>query len=171
MKKRTIILCCLAAAFLFLLGASGFRMKKKYDFRRTIAILPDFCLPQATDSVLFCNTQLKKGKPVVLMYFHSECDYCHVKAQQLQLKSEDMGDVQWVLVSYAEKDSLNKFVATYNLGDISSLVVLMDSQFSLYDCLQVPSIPTNYIYDRRHQLVAAKQKNAKLETIIRLANR
>ena len=170
MKKRTIILCCIITSFLFLLGASGFMMKQKHDFRQTIADIPAFCLPQVTDNLLFCNTQIAKDKPVLLIYLHPECDFCHAKAHQIQQKEVNTRDIQMVLVSFAERDSLVKFVETYNLTDMSGLVVLMDSQLLLYDRLQVASIPTTYIYDRRHRLVDVKQGAAKLEKLIQLAN-
>ena len=171
MNKRYIILGCIVTIFLAFLGASAFMMKKKQDFRRAIACIPGFCLPTVADSLLFCNTQLDKGKPVVVMYFHSECDFCQIKAQQLQQKSVNEWDIQWVMVSYAAKDSLNKFMETYNLDHIAGLVVLMDPQLSLYDRLQVKGIPTCFIYNRQHQLVAIKQGSTKLEQVIQLASR
>ena len=172
MKKRKIILCCFAAIFLALSGVSLFMMKKKRDFRRTIAVIPEFCLLQVVDSFPFCSAQLDKGKPVIMMYFHPECDFCHVKAQYLQKTSANgVGDIQWIMVSYAEKDSLIQFIETYNLDEISGLTVLLDSQLSLYDRLQVAGIPTSFIYDRRHRLVAVKRGETKLETMIRLAMR
>jgi len=170
MRKRTIILCCILALFLFLLGASGFLIKQKHDFCQTIAVLPDFCLPQAVDSTLFCSTQIAKDKPVLLMYMHPECDHCHRNAQQIQQKALNASDIQWVLVSYAAKDSLIKFMETYRLIDIQGLVVLMDSQLSLYDRLHVEYIPTSYIYNSRHRLVTVKRGAAiKLDKLIQLA--
>jgi thiol-disulfide isomerase/thioredoxin len=146
-------------------------MKQKYEFHQTIDDLFEFCLPCATDSTLFCSMQITKDKPVILMYFHPECDLCISKVQQIQQISEISGDIQWILVSFAEKDTLMKFMETYQLTDISNLVVLVDFQLSLHDHLQLASIPAIYIYDRRHQLVAVKRGSAKFEKIIQLAYR
>ena len=170
MKKHTIILYCFLAVFLALLGASVFLMKKKRDFRRSIAVMPEFCLPQARDSILFCSEQFEKGKPIVVMYFHPECDFCHAKAKQLQQGKGKVAEIKWVLVSYAERDSVKKFMETYGLADISNIVVLVDSQLYLYDRLHVEKIPTYFIYNRDHHLVPVKRGDSKLETIIRLAN-
>ena len=85
------------------------------------------------------------------MYFHPECDLCHAKAQQIQQNAFNTKDVQWILVSYAARDSINKFAETYHLADISAMSLLMDSQFSLYDRLKVTGIPTSFIYNRQHQ--------------------
>ena len=149
MKKRRFLLCCIAAVFLFLLGASLFQMKQKQDFKNSIAVIPEFCLPQAVDSILFCNTDFFADKPVIVMYFHPECDLCHTKAEKIRQEAEKAKDIQWALVSYAEKDSLIKFIETYHLSDISSLVVLADTQFLLYERLQVSGIPSSFVYDRR----------------------
>ena len=170
MKKRTIILCCMITVFLFMFGSSIFLIKQKHGFRRTIVDIPEFCLPQVVDSLLLCNTQLTQDNPVILMYLHPECDFCHAKAQQIQQNVVEARDIQIVLVSYAERDSLIKFVETYNLVDIPNVVVLMDPQLLLYDRLRMKSIPTSYIYDRQHRLVAVKRGAAKLEKLIQLAN-
>jgi len=169
--KRKIILGSIIAVFLFLFGSSVFLIRKKQNFRRTIAVVPEFCLPQAGNGMLFCNTQLMQGKPVVIMYFHTECVYCHTKAQQIQQKTASIEGIQWILVSYAEKDSIVKFIETYNLNSISDLYVLTDSLFSLYNILQVESIPSTYIYNRKHKLVKVMRGSTKLETIIKLANK
>ena len=170
MNKRTVILCCIVTVFLFLLGASAFLLKQKYDFRQTIAVLPDFCLPQAVDSMLFCNTQIAQDRPVVLLYFHPECDFCRNEIQQIQQKMDNSGGIQLILISNAGKYGLRQFAATYQLDIVPDLTILMDQQLEMYDRLQVKSIPSCYIYDRRHQLVAVKQGAMKLEILIRLAN-
>ena len=171
MKKRTIVLYCIVAIFLFLFVSLAFLVKQKYKLRRTIENLSDFCLPCTIDSTLFCSMQIAKDMPVILMYFHPECDLCISKVQQIQQISEMYRDIQWILVSFAEKDTLMKFAETYQLTDISNLVVLVDSQLSLYDHLQLASIPAIYIYDRRHQLAAIKRGSVKFEEIILLAYR
>ena len=161
---------CIAMVFIFLIGASVILIKKKHDFRKTIVDIPEFCIYQSIDSVLFCKTQLMKNKPVVLMYLHPECDICHTEAWQLQQKQENVKDIQWILVSYAERDSLNQFAATYQLNTIPYLIILMDSQFELHNLLQVKGVPSCYIYDRHHKLVKVLQGAVKLENVILLAN-
>ena len=169
MKKR-VILGCIVVVFLFLIGASVILIKKKHDFRKSIVDIPNFCMLQAIDCISFCSTQLEKNKPVVLMYIHPECDICHIEAQQLQKKQEMNNYIQWILVSYAERDSLNQFATTYQLNAFSNLTILMDSQFELYDLLRVKEVPSCYIYDRHHKLVKVLQGAVKLGNIILLAN-
>ncbi|MDR2911133.1 MAG: hypothetical protein LBV47_07210, partial [Bacteroidales bacterium] len=40
-------------------------------------------------------------------------EFCHAEAQQLQQKPTNAENIQWVLVSYAAQDSLNKFAETF----------------------------------------------------------
>jgi Thiol-disulfide isomerase and thioredoxins len=167
---KRIILGCIAVVFLFLIVASVILIKKKHDFKKTIVDMPEFCILQSVDSVLFCSTQLEKNKPVVLMYFHPECEICHNEARQLQQKQERIENIQWILVSYAERDSLNQFASTYQLNAIPYLTMLMDLQFELHDFLQVKGVPSCYIYDGHHKLVKVLQGAVKLENIILLAN-
>ncbi|MDR2911265.1 MAG: hypothetical protein LBV47_07895, partial [Bacteroidales bacterium] len=98
-------------------------------------------------------------------------EFCHAEAQQLQQKPTNAENIQWVLVSYAAQDSLNKFAETYDLYSMSGLFVLMDKEMTLYEHLQVKSIPTSYIYNRHHNLVTVKQGAAKLENLIQLTKR
>jgi len=171
MKKKHIILGCILAVFICMLSSLLFLLKQKHDFRKTIANIPEFCLPQSNDSLLFCNTQIVKRNPMVLMYLHPECDICQIEAQQMQQRLDHTGKIQWILVSYAERDSLNKFTTTYRLNEIPDLNILMDSNFELYNRLQVKGIPSCYIYNRQHKLVKVLKGIEKLETIIKLANR
>jgi len=171
MKKRHIILSCVVVLFLILLGASMFLLKQKQDFKLSIADIPEFCLQQATDSLPFCNTQLAKGLPIVLMYLHPECEVCHTEARQMQQKACNAENIQWVLISYANRDSLNKFATIFHLHDIPRLTILMDSQLTLHSRLQVKSIPSCYIYNSQHQLVKVIQGMGRVEKIIQLANR
>jgi len=171
MKKHTIALCGTVTVFIILLGALVFLMKQKYELRRTIEYLSDFCLPSVSDSTVFCSMQIAKDKPVILMYFHPECELCTLKMQQIQQVSKTYGDIQWILVSFAEKDTLIKFVETYQLTDIPNLAVLVDFQFTLHDHLHLANIPTIYIYDRRHRLVSIERGLAKFEKLIKLAYR
>ena len=168
MKKR-IILYCLLVVFISLLGASLFLMKQKQDFNRKIAVIPEFCLPRVVDSMLFCSMQLLHGNPVVLMYMHSECEFCQTEAQQIRQKLSSVENIQWVLISYAEKDSLQKFMETYQLSDVPELVMLMDSEFELHDRLKVKSIPTSYVYNRQLQLVTVLPGAVSIEKLIQLA--
>ena len=170
MNKR-IILGCILAIFISLLGVSLFLMKKKQDFKRALAVIPEFCLPQAVDNRPFCNTQFVNGKSVVLSYIHPECEFCRTEAQQIRQKADSIGDIQWVLVSFAERDSLQKFMEINQLTDIPGLVMLVDSQHELYDRLQVKNIPTSYVYDRRHRLVTIMPGAVRLEKLIQPANR
>jgi len=168
-SKRKIILTGIAAVFIILLGVSVFLIVKKRYLGQAIVNIPEFCLPQAGNGMLFCNTQLTQGKPVVITYFHTDCVYCHTKAQQLQQKTASIEGIQWILVSYAEKDSIVKFIDKYNLNSVSDLYVLSDSLFSLHNSLQVESIPSTYIYNSRHKLVKVMRGSTKIETIVKLA--
>ena len=170
MKKKYIIFGFILVVFISLLGASAFRLKQKHDFRQTITDIPVFCLPQVVDSIPFCNAQLAEDKPVVLMYFHPECDICQIEAQQIQQKQDIINTIQWIFISYAERDSLNKFATTFHLNNIPKLTILMDSQLELYNRLQIKSIPSCYIYNRRHQLVKVIKGIERIENIIQLAN-
>jgi len=170
MTKRSIILGCIVAVFGCLLGASVFLLKQKWDFKQSIAVIPDFCLPQVMDSLQFCHTQLIKGNPFVLMYVHPECEICQTEARQIQQKASNAKDIQWVLVSYAERESLCQFMETYQLADIPGLVMLMDSQFVLHDQLEAPGIPTSYVYNSQHQLVSIVRGISRLDKLIQLAN-
>ncbi|MDR0815691.1 MAG: hypothetical protein LBN37_08080, partial [Bacteroidales bacterium] len=84
---------------------------------------------------------------------------------------EQIKNIQWVLASPAERDSLNKFAATYRLQDVANLTILMDVRWELHNRLQVKSIPSCYVYNRQHRLVKTVQGLVRLENIINLANK
>ena len=172
MKTQHFIFGFIVATFIFLTGASVFLFKQKQDFNKKFAVFPEFCLPQAIDSALFCNTQIDKEKPVVIKYMHPECEHCKHEAQEIRHKPDLANTIQWVLVSFAERDSLNQFATTYQLDNMPNLTILMDAEFELFDLLQVNGrIPSCYIYDRRLRLVKVSRGTERLEKVVRLAGR
>jgi peroxiredoxin len=168
MQKRRWILYGVAAIFLLLLTGSGHLLLQKHHFKQSIAAIPEFCLPQAADSALFCKAQLLPDKPVALLYFHPECEICQREAQQMHEKSAFLKDIQWVLVSPAPRDTLRQFARMYHLAEIPDINILMDVKGDLSTLLQVKSMPACYIYNRKHHLVKTMQGLVRLETVMQL---
>jgi peroxiredoxin len=142
---------------------------KRIQFKEKVSAIPEFCLPQATDSTFFCETQLASKQPVVLMYFHPECELCQSEIQQVSKKAIQMENIQWILVSNASRETVNAFAETHGLLPIHNMRILIDTDMNLCDYLQLKSIPSCFVYNRRHRLVKVIYGLVRAENIIALA--
>lgn len=77
--------------------------------------LPPFSITQV-DGSQFKAGDLKKGLPVMVVYFDPDCDHCLFFAEDLLRQINAFTNVQIVMVTYVSTQALNGFVAKLNLG-------------------------------------------------------
>ena len=95
---RYILLLLLSCFLPLLLVAQNAPNRQKMDYHKPGAPIPPFVL-QKTAGGTFTNTQLKKGKPVMLMIFSPQCDHCEHMIDSLKQMEARFKETQLVLVA------------------------------------------------------------------------
>ena len=77
--------------------------------------LPAFDILQVNGSH-FKVADLKKGQPVMLVYFDPDCDHCVLFAKELVKQIDAFSNVEIVMISYVPMQSLKGFITQVGLG-------------------------------------------------------
>src|SRR3978361_1693427 len=74
--------------------------------------IPPFKILKA-DSTWFTPANLKKDKPVMIIYFSPDCTHCQHLVYEMKPKMKELGDTQIVMVTFTEPTML-KMLKTFN---------------------------------------------------------
>ncbi len=171
MKKHLIKIVVIL--FLVGLGSIGYAFVKKVDDKQTVQAsiqsLPAFSYQELSGGE-FTNEDLDSEKPVILIYFNTECDYCQHEAAQISSSASLFKDSELLLISNESPDKIKEFVNTYKLPNNDYIHILQDSGASFATTFDVSSIPFSAIYDKDQQLIKTHKgaiKPSQLITIIK----
>ncbi len=126
--------------------------------------LPDFRYYTLTDSSLFSPNLLPKNKPVLIIYFNTECDHCQDEIKKLCARIDDFKSSTIILVSRQRRTQLQAFVKQHELNNYP-LLVLMDSENLSHQYFQFSYIPCVRLYNKKRKLIEAWNEEASLNSI------
>lgn len=159
----------IAAIALFMLA----RVIKGYTARRE-AVARIQTLPKAIFPSLYGGmvklTDYDRTKPVVIKYFHPECDYCRYEAREIAANATEFSKLQLVMVT--PDDSLQRvkqFIAGHNLLEVDNIEILIDRDNHFRNVFGRAILPSAYIYGPGHTLVKQFQGETKPGAILEWA--
>ena len=88
--------------------------------------LPTFTIYTVPDSTAFSNEQLKKNKPVVLMFFSPDCDHCQKETKELLAYKEKLKGLQIIMASAAAFAEIKTFYKEYNIASMPNIIMGKD---------------------------------------------
>jgi thiol-disulfide isomerase/thioredoxin len=142
----------LFAALLFISFQS---FAQEYDtvpaFKKT-QIIPDFQV-QLIDSSLFANTDIPKGKPVIITYFNPECGHCQLEAKEVSDNLDKFKNAFLLFVSYQPMDQIKSFAQQFKLDFQPNIRFGRDAKYFLPAFYRVEFTPYNAIYDKNGKFV------------------
>lgn len=172
MQKRTIKIT-VAITILGIIAFLGYKIVSQTQEKNAIAnhiqTIPEFRL-QTLNNTPFTKASLK-NKPVVFLYFNSECDYCHHEAQSISNNSNKLNNVQLIFVSIEPVKKIKAFSERYDLHKHPGITFLYDSADSFSKQFYVPSVPYVLIYDKEQNLIKTHAGQLKAEGIIKALNK
>jgi len=132
-----------------------------------VAHLPLFELKK-TNGIIFSNSNLRKGVPVIFIYFNSECDLCQVEAKDLVKNIREFKDVQLVFVSFERVSQIVMFKMTYSFDIYDNVVFLCDYKKTFSETFGVRILPSSIIYDKKGKLVCRNNGAVKVEYLLKV---
>ncbi|MBD1393597.1 TlpA family protein disulfide reductase [Mucilaginibacter glaciei] len=116
------------------------------------------------DSTYKTYADLKKDKPVMIVYFSPDCSHCQHLMNELKPKMNDLKKMQVVLIAFTRTEYpylnlLRDFRKTYNLAKYPN--VTMGTEYPTYKVqqfYQVKTTPFIAIYDHDGKLLKAYEK-------------
>lgn len=158
-----IILFVLTATFLI----SGMikKIQRQNQVKERISTLPLFSFMTIMDSN-FNSSEIKEG-PVLIVRFHPECEHCQYELTEILKSDIPVLAAKVILISSAPPDSIRRFLGRLNYIDIPSIVTIADTSYKFGEIFGNDVVPSNYIYNKKLDLVKVLTGEVRTETIIK----
>jgi len=115
--------------------------------------LPTFDLLR-TDSSHFKSSSVKKGEPVMLIYFSPTCDHCQHFISDILKNMQSFKNYQIILVTYIDLPEIKKFENDYQLNKYKNIVAGTEgTAFTVRYFYNVGTFPFTALYDKNKTLV------------------
>lgn len=112
-----------------------------------------------TDGKLFDYKELKKGSPVMLIYFAPECDHCRTYTKELISVMDQFKNTQIIMISYFPLAKLQQFYKEFRLEQFKNIKVGTEgNSFLVPGFYKIGLFPFTAIYDKDGKLSAVFRK-------------
>jgi thiol-disulfide isomerase/thioredoxin len=167
MKRILLIVIVLIVTSLMMFLIIGIidKTNKSKMVKERFKTLPHFSMNTINDSV-FNSSDIKKG-PVLVLFFHPECEHCQYQIKALFGKWDETSGIQVILISNAEKEVIRNFLNINNLFKYPGIIVLVDDSFSFKKYFGTELVPAIFIYDKNLKIAMHFQGEMRPETIFR----
>jgi len=166
MKKK--IKLFIAIALLSVVGYLGYSIASVLNHKKEIAerikIIPNFSFHDLNGKV-YSEKDLP-NKPIIFVYFNSDCDYCQSEARKIQGRIHEFKDAQLIFISFEETASIKQFAAAYKLDDQESITFLEDRKGQFSNIFDVHSIPYIVVYNKNQEFLQKFKGATKIDNIL-----
>jgi thioredoxin-related protein len=126
--------------------------------KQDITKIPPFKILRP-DSTYFTPANLKKNKPVMIIYFSPDCSHCQHLVYEMEPKMKQFGDIQIVMVTFTEFTMLKmiqNFTRDFDLAKYPNITVGTEGRtYVVQRYYQVKTTPYIAVYDHKGKLVKA----------------
>ena len=114
--------------------------------------------------------QLKKNKPVVVVYFSPDCDHCQQETRRITDSMQLLKNIQFVFVSYAPFPQLKKFYEEYGLNRFKNVIYGRDEQFFFPRFYDVKFTPFVAVYGPDWKLIRVFEGGSTVAKLLAVLN-
>lgn len=120
-----------------------------------------------TDSSWVTPAQLKKNKPVMMIYFSPDCGHCQRLMYELKPKMKELNDIQVVMITFAPYRAVKEFYKNFGLSAYHNFTVGTEGYtYFVQRYYAIRTTPYVIIYDHKGKLVKFFDTQPKVEDII-----
>jgi thiol-disulfide isomerase/thioredoxin len=105
-------------------------------------------------------------KPVLIMLFSPECSHCQHEAEALSLHSDEMKNIQVVMITFHPLWQMNEFAGRYKLNELKNIVVGKDIYLILPSFYGIRNLPFHALYNKKGNLISVVEGSAEISKLI-----
>ena len=139
--------------------------KKKAD-RPDIAQMPEITAVTLSGEGFSSSKELDVSKRTAIMFFHPECDYCRKELEGILARHGEMRNMQWVFMTIAPEEEVQKFLPDYPMHTIPDAWVLREEWPEMHQEYKVKGPPALFVYDENGQLFYEHRGAVSIKTIV-----
>ncbi|HVV54501.1 MAG TPA: thioredoxin fold domain-containing protein [Mucilaginibacter sp.] len=159
MKKILLLLSFVIAA-----GCSRAQQKQP-----DIQNIPTFKMLTA-DSTWFTSAELKKHKPVMIIYFSPDCSHCQHLMYEMKPYMKQLSNIQIVMVTFTQFNMLQmiqNFRRDFDLAKYHNVTIGTEGHtYVVQRYYQVRMTPYIAIYDKKGKLVKAYEQAPTMNELV-----
>jgi len=103
-----------------------------------------------TDKESVTVKHIPTGKPLMLIYFRSDCDHCLHTAQTLKQQAKNYPATIW-MVSAEPIETLRTFEDMTGLYDVDNVTVMQDHQQKMHTWFDFSKLPFIVVFDKNRK--------------------
>ena len=150
LKFTILFLLFAVVGFLIYNVATGYKNKKEAEQR--IQTLPNVTFKSITGDSVNLHS-FDETKPLIIVYFHPECEHCHYEAEEIGNNATAFKNCQLIMVTADDSiKRVEKFCTTHNLWGVDNIEILFDRENLFKKTFGKAIIPSVYIYDKTQKL-------------------
>ncbi len=161
MKKISLLMGCILTTFM-----TFAQVGTANDYVKGFTKIPPFSINLVPDSSYFTNANLKKDKPLMVMFFSPDCDHCQKQTKDILAYKNELKDVQILMISVLPNKFNLPFFEEYQLAKVQNIKLGTDLTYKLRQVYQVKTLPAMYVYDVNGNLAKAFVGNVNVPSII-----
>lgn len=110
--------------------------------------IPNFIIYESKDRAAFTNEDLPEKGILMVKYFSPDCNHCQDEAQLLVSQKDSLQNIQtlWVSGSWANFDSIQKFIDRYRIDELNAVAIGKEADDSLLLSYKIKGIPFAAVY-------------------------
>jgi len=111
------------------------------------------------DNTYTTPADLKKNKPVMLIYFSPDCGHCQKLVYDMKPVMNQFKDIQVVMITFTDIKMVKNFSEEYNLAAYPNFTLGTEGYtYNVQKYYRLKTTPYIAIYDHKGQLVKAFEK-------------
>ncbi|MCJ8208213.1 thioredoxin domain-containing protein [Mucilaginibacter sp. RS28] len=123
-----------------------------------------------TDSVKVTTANLKKNKPVMIIYFSPDCSHCQHLMYEMKPQLNELKDVQIVMITFVQYKMIKDFYNSFGLNAYPNITVGTEGYtYEMQKYFDVKTTPYIAIYNKHGKLVKAYEKAPPVKELIKTA--
>lgn len=145
----------LAACILFSINAftQTDTVPKKLPPFMQLPEVPSYKILLMDSSTFAYKYQLKKNRPVVVIWFNPDCEHCQQETKWITDSMKLMKKVQFVFASYSKFEEMKKFYDEYGLSKFENIIYGRDVQYQLPRFYELKYTPFVAAYGKNWKLI------------------
>ena len=165
MKKIISVLIIASISIVFVMLAGGIILKvgKAKDSAERIKTLPSFTLSTIEGDV-FNSDDMERG-PLLIVYFHPECEHCRYEISSLFESRLQSKTVKVLFVSNARPDSIRRFMKPFDINS-ENIHILTDTSVVFTEIFGIHVVPVIMLYDENLKLVKYFKGEVRTDAIL-----
>jgi thiol-disulfide isomerase/thioredoxin len=128
--------------------------------------VPPFKLLKIDSSSFFTKNDLKKNKPVLIILFNPDCEYCKHETEEIIKNIDRFKNVQIIMSTNMPLSMMKDFYEKYDLEKFENITVGRDFQYILPSFYKIKFMPYLAMYDKKGNLLTTFQGSMKIEDLV-----